>query len=76
MVPQWTHTWNSRKPIREGRRDPKTKDHGLTPDEYRERDIIRVAQFQVTGKKYAEATVNAIDRVHHFWGRLVTSIDP
>ncbi|EEQ88960.2 FluG domain-containing protein [Blastomyces dermatitidis ER-3] len=69
MVAQLTHTWNSRKPIREGRRDRKTKGHKLTPGEYRERDITRVAQLQITGKKYADATTISINRVHGFWGR-------
>ncbi|EGC46138.1 conserved hypothetical protein [Histoplasma capsulatum var. duboisii H88] len=39
----------------------------LTPDEYCARDSVRLAQFQVTGKKYADATTIAINRVQRFW---------
>ncbi|OJD12104.1 hypothetical protein AJ78_07253 [Emergomyces pasteurianus Ep9510] len=42
----------------------------LTPDEYRARDSVRLAQFQVTGKKYPDATTNAINRVQRLWDRL------
>ncbi|KAL2364863.1 hypothetical protein RJZ56_002210 [Blastomyces dermatitidis] len=45
----------------------------LTPDQYRARDTLRVARFQVTGKKYADATTASIDRVERFWYRSVPS---
>ncbi|OJD27699.1 hypothetical protein ACJ73_00909 [Blastomyces percursus] len=44
----------------------------LTPDEYCVRDSVRLAQFQVTGKKYADATTIAINRVQRFWDRHCT----
>ncbi|OJD10206.1 hypothetical protein ACJ73_09890, partial [Blastomyces percursus] len=44
----------------------------LTPDEYRARDSVRLAQFQVTGKKYADATTIAINRVQRLWDRHCT----
>ncbi|OJD25540.1 hypothetical protein ACJ73_03093 [Blastomyces percursus] len=41
----------------------------LTPQDYHARDAARVARFLITGKKYADATAKAIDRVQRFWHR-------
>ncbi|EEH21691.1 hypothetical protein PABG_03907 [Paracoccidioides brasiliensis Pb03] len=51
----------------ECRRDRKMIDKEPTPDEYRARDAVRLNQFQVRGKKYADATTTAINHVQHFW---------
>ncbi|EDN08847.1 hypothetical protein I7I51_00505 [Histoplasma capsulatum] len=42
----------------------------LTPEDYHARDAARVARFLVTGKKYADATTKAVDRVQRFWDRF------
>ncbi|OJD11662.1 hypothetical protein ACJ73_09496, partial [Blastomyces percursus] len=44
----------------------------LTPDEHCARDSVRLAQFQVTGKKYADATTIAINHVQRFWDQHCT----
>lgn len=70
---QWTHKWNSSKPAKKGRRGRDVNGPELTPDQFQSRDVARVARFQVTGKKYADATVHSIDRVQRFWDRSVLS---
>jgi len=42
----------------------------LTPDDFLGRDSARVAQCQVRGKKYADATTGSINRVQRFWIRF------
>ncbi|EDN03649.1 hypothetical protein I7I51_05473, partial [Histoplasma capsulatum] len=69
MFSQWTCLWKPSKPTKESRRARKKKVEELTPDEYRARDTVRLARFQVTGKKYADATIIAINRVQRFWDR-------
>ncbi|OJD21830.1 hypothetical protein ACJ73_06825 [Blastomyces percursus] len=63
--------WKSSGRTKESRRDRKKIGEELTPDEYRARDTVRLARFQVTGKKYADATTIAINRVQRFWDRRV-----
>ncbi|PGH23708.1 hypothetical protein AJ80_02314 [Polytolypa hystricis UAMH7299] len=41
----------------------------LTPEDFHARDAARVARFMASGKKYADATTKAIDRVQRFWDR-------
>lgn len=50
-------------------RHQRAKQTLLTPRDYLARDTVRVAKFLIAGKKYAEATTNAIDRVQRFWDR-------
>ncbi|OJD23960.1 hypothetical protein ACJ73_04688 [Blastomyces percursus] len=69
MVAQWTLIWNSSNSNKESRRNGTKTGDGLTPDDYRARDTARVCQFKVTGKKYADATTNSINRVQCFWNR-------
>src|SRR5215471_5782369 len=38
-----------------------------TPDGYHARNVARVAQFQITDKKYADVTIIGITRVQCFW---------
>ncbi|OJD26331.1 hypothetical protein ACJ73_02290 [Blastomyces percursus] len=61
--------WKPSKPTKECRRARKKIVEELTPDEYRARDTVRLARFQVTGKKYADATISAINRVQCCWDR-------
>lgn len=70
MVAQWTLIWNSNS-SKESRRNQKKTGDELTPDDYRARDTARVSQFQVTDKKYADATTISINRVQCFWNRSV-----
>ncbi|ODH50301.1 hypothetical protein GX48_03573 [Paracoccidioides brasiliensis] len=69
MFSQWTCLWKPSKPTKESRRAWKKIVEELTPDEYRARDTVRLARFQVSGKKYANATISAINRVQRFWDR-------
>ncbi|QSS59407.1 hypothetical protein I7I51_08842 [Histoplasma capsulatum] len=52
------------------RRRLKSERPQLTPEDYHARDAARVARFLVTGKKYADATTKAVDRVQRFWDRF------
>ncbi|EER41744.1 FluG domain-containing protein [Histoplasma capsulatum H143] len=69
MFSQWTCLRKVSKPIKESRRARKKTVEELTPDEYRARDTVRLARFQITGKKYADAPIIAINRVQRFWDR-------
>ncbi|OJD21125.1 hypothetical protein ACJ73_07536 [Blastomyces percursus] len=46
----------------------------LRPEDYYSRDAARVAKFLTRGKKYADATTMAINRVQRFWDRYCTFI--
>ncbi|EDN08839.1 FluG domain-containing protein [Histoplasma capsulatum] len=72
MFSRWARFWKSSGRTKESRRDRKKIGEELTPDEYRARDTVRLARFQVTGKKYADATIIAINRVQRFWDRHCT----
>jgi len=62
-----TTSWNSRKPLTKVGRD--VGDNELGPDDYRARDVALMAQSQIKGKRYADATTLAINRVQKFWNR-------
>ncbi|OJD20775.1 hypothetical protein ACJ73_07886 [Blastomyces percursus] len=57
------------KSAKRSRRRLKSERPQLTPEDYHARDAARVARFLVTGKKYADATTKAVDRVQRFWDR-------
>ena len=61
MVTLWEKVHQSKKNKRKGRQ--------LSPEDYYERDAARVAKFRINGKKYADATIKAINRVSQFWQR-------
>jgi hypothetical protein len=68
MAILWEKVRRSRENKRKGH---SLKECQLTPDDYHERDVARVAKFHVNGKKYADATIKAIDRVSRFWQRYI-----
>ncbi|OAT11875.1 FluG domain-containing protein [Blastomyces gilchristii SLH14081] len=72
MFSRWSKSLKPSKYSRESRRCQEKLSDELTPDQYRARDTLRVARFQVTGKKYADATTASIDRVERFWYRHYT----
>lgn len=69
MAVQWTIASAFSKAAKRNRRRREIKESALTSSDYHARDVARTAKFRIIDKKYADATIKTINRVHRFWDR-------